>query len=119
MKKITAVAVALFILMGSVSAVYAESRTPYLPDQSITSDKVGPYFPAVRKTKREQSYVVRAVVDVAIARPLGLGATVLGSVLWVAWLPFTAPTGSMDVAAQGLVVEPFRFTFVRPIGELK
>lgn len=116
MKKITTMAVAMLMLIGSVSAVHAESRVRYEPK---VPQAPGVYYPATRDVERKQPYVARAVVDVAIARPLGLGATVLGSVLWVAWLPFTAPTGSMDVAAQGLVVEPFRFTFVRPIGELK
>ena len=58
------------------------------------------------------------VVDAAVARPLGLGATVVGAAAWIVSLPFSALGGNVRAAAQKLVVEPARFTFVRPLGEL-
>jgi hypothetical protein len=56
------------------------------------------------------------LADVFILRPIGLVATVLGSVAFVVALPFTLPTRSVDKSAQRLVVDPAKFTFVRPLG---
>lgn len=56
--------------------------------------------------------------DAAVARPLGLGATVVGTAIWIVTLPFSALGGNVGDAADKLVVDPARFTFVRPLGEL-
>jgi hypothetical protein len=58
------------------------------------------------------------IVDAAVARPLGLGATVVGTALWIVTLPFSALGGNVGEAADRLIVDPARFTFVRPLGEL-
>jgi hypothetical protein len=58
------------------------------------------------------------VIDGAIARPLGLGATVVGTAVWIVTLPFSALGGNVGEAADRLVIDPARFTFVRPLGEL-
>ena len=57
--------------------------------------------------------------DALIGRPLGLGATVLGTTAFVATLPCTIPSCSVRDAARGLVVEPARWTFKRPLGQRK
>jgi hypothetical protein len=57
------------------------------------------------------------LADVFLLRPFGIAATVLGSVAFVVALPFTLPTRSVDKAAQRLVVDPAKFTFVRPLGQ--
>ncbi|WP_293373648.1 hypothetical protein [Nevskia sp.] len=56
-------------------------------------------------------------VDLLVARPLGLVATVLGTVVFVASLPFQALAGNVSDPARKLVAEPAKFTFVRPLGE--
>ncbi len=58
------------------------------------------------------------VVDAAVARPLGLGATVVGAALWVVTLPFSALGGNVGEAADQLILKPARYTFTRPLGEL-
>ncbi|MGH8717391.1 MAG: hypothetical protein ACREV0_00355 [Burkholderiales bacterium] len=58
------------------------------------------------------------LVDIVIARPLGLVATVVGAAAWVVSLPFSLPSGSADEAAQALIVDPARYTFKRPLGEI-
>lgn len=58
------------------------------------------------------------LVDGVIVRPLGLGAMVLGAAAWVVTLPFSALGGNVGEATEKLVVEPARFTFVRPLGEI-
>lgn len=55
--------------------------------------------------------------DVLIGRPACLVATVLGSVMFVIALPVAATSGSIDSAADSLVVKPARATFVRPLGD--
>ncbi len=55
--------------------------------------------------------------DAFVLRPLGLAAVVGGSALFVLSLPIAAINKSIDTTARVFVVEPFRFTFDRPIGE--
>ena len=55
-------------------------------------------------------------VDMWIGRPLGLIAMALGAVTWVVALPFTLPSHSVGSATKGLVVEPAKWTFRRPLG---
>ncbi|MBL8201246.1 MAG: hypothetical protein JNK40_09775 [Chromatiales bacterium] len=58
------------------------------------------------------------VIDAVVARPLGLGATVVGTAFWIVTLPFSALGGNVGEATDKLIVEPARYTFVRPLGEL-
>jgi len=57
------------------------------------------------------------VVDLVVLRPLGLAATVIGTVLTVVALPFTLPGGNVGASAQELIVRPAEYTFNRPLGE--
>ena len=56
--------------------------------------------------------------DLIALRPLGLAATVIGAGVFVVSLPFTLIGGYVNEASQKLVVEPFLFTFDRPLGDL-
>lgn len=57
------------------------------------------------------------MVDVVVMRPLGLVATVIGTVLTVVALPFTLPSGSVEASAHELIVKPAEYTFQRPLGD--
>ncbi len=57
------------------------------------------------------------VADVLFARTTGLVAIVVGSAMWIVALPFSIPSGSVDTASQLLVVDPCKYTFVRPLGD--
>lgn len=59
------------------------------------------------------------VLDLAISRPLGIVATVVGSALFVVALPFTIPSGSVGESADALVKRPIDYTFNRPLGEFE
>jgi hypothetical protein len=59
------------------------------------------------------------VVDILVARPLGLAATVAGTALTVIALPFTLPSGSVQKSYESLVAEPAAYTFKRPLGEFE
>lgn len=58
------------------------------------------------------------LADGLILRPAGVLATLVGTVAFVVTLPFSIPTRSVDKAAQKLVVDPARYTFVRPLGQV-
>jgi uncharacterized membrane protein len=60
----------------------------------------------------------KMAADALLVRPLGLVATVVGSVLFVVALPFSALGGNVNEVGQRLVVDPALFTFKRPVGEL-
>jgi hypothetical protein len=74
--------------------------------------------------------VVLATVDVLITRPLAAVALCIGTAYWVASVTTlmtvrTVPTwfvtqewdtGFYDEATQNMVIDPFYFTFQRPIG---
>ncbi len=53
------------------------------------------------------------MMDVLVARPIGVVAGIIGTGVLIVSLPFTIPTGSVNEAAQMFVVKPFRFSFVR------
>ncbi len=52
-----------------------------------------------------------------VVRPLGLAATVIGGAIFVVTLPFSALGGNAKPAYDYLLVDPFKFTFARPLGE--
>lgn len=53
------------------------------------------------------------ILDLFVARPLGIVAAAGGTCLFVASLIFTLPTGSVGDSFNLFVVEPWRFSFVR------
>ena len=59
------------------------------------------------------------LVDGLLLRPAGVLATIVGSAAFVVTLPFSIPTRSVDKAAQKLVVDPARYTFIRPLGQIE
>src|SRR5206468_12762489 len=70
-------------------------------------------------TARTEDVSAEAIIaDGLLMRPGGIIATVLGTAVFVVTLPFSIPTRSVDKAAQKLVVDPARFTFVRPLGQI-
>jgi len=53
------------------------------------------------------------IIDVLIARPLGVVAAAGGTVIFVVALPFTLPTRSVQDSFNLFVVKPWKFSFVR------
>jgi len=53
------------------------------------------------------------IIDLFIARPLGIVAAAGGTVIFVAALPFTLPTRSVGDSFDLFVVKPWKFSFVR------
>jgi hypothetical protein len=55
--------------------------------------------------------------DALVMRPVGIVGTALGSVVWLVSYPFAALGGNADQSTERLVMDPFEWTFQRPLGE--
>jgi len=53
------------------------------------------------------------ILDLFVARPLGVVGAAGGTILFVASLPFTLPTRSVGDSFNLFVVAPWKFSFVR------
>ena len=58
------------------------------------------------------------LLDMVFMRPLMLVGTAVGAVSFVVTLPFSALGGNVGEAGETLVMEPARYTFVRPLGDI-
>ena len=56
------------------------------------------------------------VIDVPI-RVVSMGLMVIGTAFFIVSLPFALTSGSTGDAWTGLIVDPFEFTFTRPLGK--
>lgn len=97
MKKLSAMAIMLFLF------VFLAVEAPRL---------------ALADEKPEPS-AIAITADIAIIRPLGIVSLVAGTAVFIVALPFSIPTRSVGVTAKKLIVEPFKFTFTRPVGETR
>ena len=67
----------------------------------------------------DEASVDAMILDLVFLRPAGLVATIGGSIAFVLSLPFSALGGNVGEAAEKLVVDPARYTFVRPLGHME
>jgi hypothetical protein len=58
------------------------------------------------------------LADAFLLRPAMLVGSVFTVATFVVTLPFSALGGNVGEAAQKLVVEPLKYTFVRPLGDI-
>ncbi len=58
------------------------------------------------------------LADAFMVRPFMLVGTVLSTATFIVTLPFSALGGNVGEAADKLVVEPVKYTFARPLGDL-
>jgi hypothetical protein len=56
--------------------------------------------------------------DLLFVRPVALSSIIVGSAIYIITLPFTIPTGNLGLAGRKLVVEPVKYTFSKPLGQL-
>jgi len=57
-------------------------------------------------------------VDLLLVRPVAFCSIIVGSGIFVVGLPFTIPTKNLGLAWRKLVVEPAKYTFIKPLGQL-
>ena len=67
--------------------------------------------------EREDPSGAMMIFDVIMVRPIGIVATVVGSVFYVVSLPFSLLGENSDEASQALVKDPAAYTFSRPLGD--
>ena len=79
--------------LGSIS--FAQDQPQ---DQEITAEKM--------------------IFDFIVVRPLGIVATTVGTCFFIVSLPFSLGGGNTKVAYQKMIVEPLKYTFKRPLGDL-
>ena len=103
----------ILVVMLAVSLVCAWSGTSAAGVLGYSLDRTDRGF--ARKADTEPSAGVVAA-DGLIARPLGLATTLAGTGLFILTLPFSIPAGSVNESAQGMIVRPGGYTFVRPMG---
>jgi len=91
----------IFLLLLTVSLVIGSLYSP-----AWAADKLRMDDPVIQGW---------SLVDLFVARPLGIVAGIGGTVLFVAALPFTIPSGSVGNAASMFIVQPFQFSFLREV----
>src|SRR4030042_6448386 len=57
------------------------------------------------------------VADVLVIRPVGLAAIVAGTAIFLVSLPVALITKDVSTTAKQLVLNPFDYTFERPLGD--
>jgi hypothetical protein len=90
MRKVSRLVVSLFVVSALISTFCPSVRA----EQDPTTDQWN-------------------MLDLFIARPMGVAAGIVGTAFFVAALPFTIPTRSVDKSAKMLIKEPFKFSFKR------
>jgi len=64
----------------------------------------------------EQGDDISVLLDLVVLRPIGLIGLVAGTVIYVAAIPFTLPTGNIKKSFRALVERPAAYTFTRELG---
>jgi hypothetical protein len=64
----------------------------------------------------EQPSAGAMTYDLVILRPVGIVSIATCAAIWVVAFPVALIGGSVKPATQRLLVEPFKFTFPRPLG---
>lgn len=103
----------ILVVMLAVSLLWSLSGTATAGVLGYSMDRADKGFQD--KPNAEPSASVVAA-DGLIARPLGLATTIAGTGLFLVTLPFSIPSGSVNESAQGMIVRPGGWTFVRPMG---
>jgi len=57
------------------------------------------------------------IADFVFVRPLGNLAIATGAAFFTISMPFSALGGNFKESARKMVVEPFKFTWIRPLGK--
>jgi len=92
-----------------LAAVLALSSVMYVPEAFSAS---------YRDIKGSEPTGGTMLADTVLVRPFMLVSTIVGAATFVVTLPFSALGGNIGEAGNTLVVEPAKYTFLRPLGEL-
>ncbi len=73
---------------------------------------------ASETAENEETGGTAIVLDVLLARPLGIASLAIGTAIFFIALPYTIPSWTIGRSADKLIAEPFKFTFLRPVGNV-
>ncbi|WAC07978.1 MAG: hypothetical protein OS130_01900 [Thermodesulfobacteriota bacterium] len=104
----------IFLVFFIISIILA--KTSYIFANEGGSSQQASYSVEVSQVDARPSFP-DVLCDLIFIRPagvvvlgIGLGATVVAT-------PFALPTGTMSQVSQALIIDPFDYTFVRPLGD--
>lgn len=100
-KNVTRIVIAVLLVLAVAAPVFAQDRQ---------------YSPMSRRCSGLSGDDI--IWDLALLRPAGLAAMAVGAIVGVVTYPMAAITHSEDRYEQKLFVEPFEYTFVRPMGDM-
>lgn len=104
------VIVALILASTTVPAVRAQETAPSSPLSNQAEQT---------KTTHTDPPGELIMADALIMRPVGVVAIIVGLAgALVAW-PFAAITNSCDRVCKELIIKPYQYTFVRPLGQME
>jgi len=92
-----------------LAAMLAFTSMAYVP---------GTYAASLNHSVEEEPTGGTMLADTFLVRPFMLAGTVVGLATFIVTLPFSALGGNVGEAGNTLVVEPAKYTFVRPLGAL-
>lgn len=78
-----------------------------------------PTMPRDGDARKTVSPTVAVVADAAVVRPFMLVTTALGTAAFIVTLPFSLLGGNVSEAGEKLVAGPARYTFLRPLGDMR
>ena len=76
-----------------------------------------PALAAEQTLRVEEASAGSMIFDLVFLRPLGIVATGVGIVAFTVTIPFSVMGGNTGEAAQKLIKDPAKFTFIRPLGQ--
>lgn len=97
-RKLLAYIISLVLAVTNISMATATTRAAIFDNQEPTAGEM--------------------LADTVLVRPPMLLATLAGAVVFVVTLPFSALGGNVGQAGKTMVVDPFKYTFLRPLGDL-
>jgi hypothetical protein len=84
--------------------------------RTALAEPAGPGALQLAAGAEREPAAVGMIIDGLVVRPLGLVTTIIGSVLFVVTLPFSALGGNVEQAREKLIDGPAAFTFTRCLG---
>ena len=69
------------------------------------------------QANEEEGNAAAMIADFVFVRPAGCVAIATGAVFFTISMPFSALGGNFKQSVKKLVVEPFKFTWIRPLGK--
>jgi hypothetical protein len=105
-----------FVILALACGTLAQPRPGWAGATEQAAPAAGPGALQVAVGAVREPGAAGMIIDGLVVRPLGLVATLIGSVVFVVTLPFSALGGNVDQARENLVDAPVGYTFTRCLG---